>query len=222
MTIILLPGMDGSLDLRREFLSLLDSHAMGLELPAETARYSNAASAIIPRLPAGPLLLIGESYSGPLVIEIASAIPERIEGIALVATFARGPLPAFMGRLTSLLDHRDIPAPVRDFFLFGHTGTAEQRAGLHSAAMALDPRMAAARVQAALGVDERDRLRALTCPILCLHGRHDRLIRPRLAKEIAALNPRVRLRFLDAAHMLLETHAAEAAAEIAAFRSSLA
>lgn len=224
MTIVLLPGMDGALELRGELLSRLSSHyqVLGVPLPASTANYSEVASLVVPRLPAGRLVLIGESYSGPLAIELASRLSDRIAGLVLVATFARAPLPAFIGKLTSTVDHRAIPARVRDFFLFGHTGTRQQRAALHAAAMALDPDVAAQRVRAALKADARAELRALACPVLCLHGQFDRLIRPSLALEIAGINRRVQLRFLPAAHMLLETHAAEAAAEIAAFRNSLA
>ena len=71
-------------------------------------------------------------------------------------------------------------------------------------------------------IDKRERLRAVVCPILCLVGSRDRLAGRKYADEIARARPACDIRLLDAPHMLLETHAEEAAGAIDAFCERLA
>lgn len=223
MTAVFLPGMDGDLALRSEFLERLSIYedVSPLELPREPLGYDEIAARIIPQLPSGPVILIGESYSGPPAVKIAALLRDRATGLVLAASFVRAPMPSWLASLAAIFDHRHIPRAMLDFWLFGHTGTTAEREALHSAAAALDPWIAANRIQAALHADVRPEFASLACPILCLHGRYDRLIRPRLAIEMATINPAVRLRFLDAGHMLLETHAADAVGAIEGFCRSL-
>jgi predicted alpha/beta-hydrolase family hydrolase len=64
-------------------------------------------------------------------------------------------------------------------------------------------------------------LEDIASPILCLHGRADRLVRRRSVDEIVAVQPRSRVCWLDAPHMLLATHTEEAAVAIEAFCAQL-
>jgi pimeloyl-ACP methyl ester carboxylesterase len=57
-----------------------------------------------------------------------------------------------------------------------------------------------------LRVDKRNRLREITCPVLCLHGRFDYLVNRRQVDEIATAQPRCQMHWLDSLHMLLATH----------------
>jgi pimeloyl-ACP methyl ester carboxylesterase len=68
-----------------------------------------------------------------------------------------------------------------------------------------------------LRVDVRHRLQDVTCPILCLHGHTDRLVRRQSVEEIVTVQPRCEVRWLNAPHMLLATHAEAAAKAIEDF-----
>jgi pimeloyl-ACP methyl ester carboxylesterase len=65
-----------------------------------------------------------------------------------------------------------------------------------------------------LRIDKRDRLRAVSCPILCLHARYDRLVSRKRLEEITSLRPHCEVRTFNAPHMLLETHPVQAASVI--------
>jgi hypothetical protein len=64
-----------------------------------------------------------------------------------------------------------------------------------------------------LRVDKRGRLREIKCPMLCLHGRSDRLVSKKHVDEIVAAQPGCEVYWLDSSHMLLATHT-EAAARV--------
>jgi pimeloyl-[acyl-carrier protein] methyl ester esterase len=62
-------------------------------------------------------------------------------------------------------------------------------------------------------VQKRGRLREIKCPMLCLHGRSDRLVSKKHVDEIVAAQPGCEVYWLDSSHMLLATHT-EAAARV--------
>ena len=73
----------------------------------------------------------------------------------------------------------------------------------------------------AVRVDMLAELAAVKCPILYLQGRRDRLIPRRCLDEIVRVQPGAQIAQVDAAHMLLCTHAVEAAALIDRFCNAL-
>ncbi len=224
MPVIILPGIDGVAELRDEVAGCLSQKrpVSVVAIPVDGSRYDVLADQIIALLPPHPFVLLGESFSGPLAIEIAARAPERVAGLVLAATFARNPWPRFLAAGTGLFDHRRLPRFILEAALFGATGNPDVRQRLHDLLRDVPPKLIAERAAAALTADMRVRLRDLACPILCLHGRRDWLIRPGLAREIKAVQPRTELCWLDAAHMLLETHPKAVAVEIERFCRGIA
>ena len=78
-----------------------------------------------------------------------------------------------------------------------------------------------ARAWDVLRVDKLNRLGEITCPMLCLHGRSDRLVRKKFVDEIVAARPDCQVQWLDSSHMLLATDTDTAAAAIEAFCGGL-
>ena len=72
-----------------------------------------------------------------------------------------------------------------------------------------------------LRVDKRSRLAQVACPVMCLHGRFDRVTGKRCLRQVVAAQPGCLVRWLDAPHMLLETHPDEAAKAIDEFCDGL-
>lgn len=222
--IVLLPGMDGDIALRDDLVRRLAAHhdLHAVELPGAALDRAETQHYIAGRLPATPCVIVAESYAGPLAIEIAARHGDRIAALVLAATFARNPLPRFLRHATGLLDPRRMPWSISEAILFGDTGTPELRQRLRDVVHAIPPAVLAHRASHALATDVRDHLAALRCPVLCIHGTRDRLIRPAFAREIAALAVDCRMRWITAGHMVLETHAHEAATAILDFCATLA
>jgi pimeloyl-ACP methyl ester carboxylesterase len=80
--------------------------------------YEELTAHVLKRLPDSRFVLLGESFSGPIAIEIA-ARQQRIAGLVLAASFARHPMPALFSPLTRMLDLRWVPARLVETALLG-------------------------------------------------------------------------------------------------------
>src|SRR5690242_7684380 len=94
--LILLPGLDGTGRLFRGFVECLPAsvESIIIPLPSDAASdYDSIALSIINRLPRErPLVLLGESFSGPLALKIASHGNLNVAAVVLVASFIRRPV----------------------------------------------------------------------------------------------------------------------------------
>ena len=144
-TLVLLPGMDGTGSL---FDPLIEALAGKMQVAvvrypsAEPAGYSELERFAEESLPAeGPLILLGESFSGPIAISLAANHSDRVVGLILCCTFARNPYPALsrLKALTRLAPVKWVPTRLAATALFGRFETPKLRAALGSALMCIDP-----------------------------------------------------------------------------------
>lgn len=207
-TIVLLPGMDGTGELLGALADRLALHrpVQLFAYPLDRSLgYAQLASYVVERAPNHPFVVLGESFSGPIAIEIAATDPRAV-GLVLASSFARHPLPVQLAKFTRLLDPRWIPKRIIATALMGSTATPDRTAHLHRVLATVPREVLQHRAREALLVDKRDRLREVTCPVLCLQGRFDRLVSRRQVDEIVTAQPGCQVHWLDSSHMLLATH----------------
>lgn len=220
MPVILLPGLDGTGELRADIAKEIaqERPVEIIAYPAERALdYDVLTAYVLTCVPVnGPFVILGESFSGPIAIEIA-ARSEQVRGLILASSFARHPLPKFFAHFTSLLRLKWLPHSFIVAVLFGRTGTPELKARFEKILRVLPEKIIQQRAAAALRVDKLNRLRDVKAPIMCLHGRFDWLVRRKSIEEIVAMRPDCQICWFDAAHMLLETHPEQAAKAINRF-----
>ncbi|MEJ5132798.1 hypothetical protein WH218_01765 [Stenotrophomonas indicatrix] len=93
----MLPGLDGTGSMSTPLLSALQAHGLttqAIALPAQGGQdYATLARWLWPQLPRHPFILLAESFSGPLAVELAARQPAALRGLVLAATFARRPVP---------------------------------------------------------------------------------------------------------------------------------
>ncbi|HEV2155993.1 alpha/beta hydrolase [Bradyrhizobium sp.] len=206
--IVLLPGMDGTGELLRPLAERLSAHrsVQLVGYPTDCVLgYDQLAAYVGERLPSGRFVVLGESFSGPIAIEIAATVT-RVAGLVLASSFARHPLPASLMALTPLLDLKWIPTSIIVAALMGSAATPELKVRLRQVLNALPREILRTRAQEVLRVDKRDRLGGIACPVLCLHGRSDRLVSRKYVDEVVAARSGSQVCWLDAPHMLLATH----------------
>jgi pimeloyl-[acyl-carrier protein] methyl ester esterase len=217
--IVLLPGMDGTGELLAGLARRLSPsrpvHIISYP-PGKPLGYDDLTAFAATRLPEGRFAILGESFSGPVAIEIAAKEP-RAAGLILASSFAWHPLPPLLAPFTRLFDSRRIPFRIVESMLLGAWTTPELRTRLSELLKKLPRETLQARTAAALRVDKRQTLRQIACPSMCLHGRFDRVTGKRCVRQIILAQPRCQVQWLDAPHMLLETHPDEAAGAIGAF-----
>ena len=206
--IVLLPGMDGTGELLRPLAEQLSIHrpVQLVSYPVDRfLSYDQLVSYIKERLPNDRCVILGESFSGPIAIEIA-ATDSRIAGLVLASSFARHPFPTQIAAFVRLLDLRWIPTSIVVAVLMGMTATPELKMHLRQVLRTLPPEIIQARIQEVLRVDKRVRLNEIACPMLCLHGYSDRLVSKKHVDEIVSARPDCQTRWLESSHMLLATH----------------
>jgi pimeloyl-ACP methyl ester carboxylesterase len=168
---------------------------------------------VLERLPHRQFVILGESFSGPIAIE-AAATQQGVAGLILAGSFARHPMPTVFVHLVRMLNFGWVPAGLVERALLGSVEGQDLKATLRRVNATLPPDIIRALVSEVLRVDKRDRLREVSCPILYLHARFDRLVSRKCLDEVTSLRPHCEVRTLNAPHMLLETHPVEAASAI--------
>src|SRR5882762_948969 len=112
--LILLPGLDGTGDLFHPLLNAIPSDQPTRIIPYPTHQplcYNDLLALIHSQLAADEnLILVAESFSGPLALRYAAMHPARIRALILCASFIRSPVPRWLRFcVTSLFFH--LPPP---------------------------------------------------------------------------------------------------------------
>lgn len=95
LRLVLLPGLDGTGKLFCPFMQQFPDPSLITVIPYPMDQhipYAQLADYIAPLLPTGkPLAILGESYSGPVALQLAARDDIAVHKIILVATFAKYP-----------------------------------------------------------------------------------------------------------------------------------
>lgn len=223
MTIVLLPGMEGTGALFESLVSLLEARfsvkvvRYPVTEPLGYAELEEVARAALPN--EGPFIILGESFSGPIAISLAKSCSSQLKGIILCCSFARNPYP-FLGNfrpLIGVLPVSMVPKAVLNFFLLGKFSTTALRSALSHAIAQVSPTARRARLKAVLMVNVSDKLASLTVPVLYLRASHDRVVSHKASEFISGLNPRTRVVRIEGPHLLLQAAPVAAAKVIGDF-----
>lgn len=222
MVIVLLPGMDGSGLLFKEFVSELAVRALVVSYPRDQPlSYEQLEAFVQQRLPVGePYILLGESFSGPIAIALAAKGLPGLRAVVLVCTFARlrpPRAPTFLHSLFERLPFWRIPVALGARGLFGSFDGADARASLTKALEGVHPAVWRMRLRSVLNVDVTPQLERIRVPVLYLQAAHDRVVRAKASALIARINPQVRLVKVDGPHALLQTNPKGCAVALRAF-----
>ena len=223
ITLVLLPGMDGTGDLLGSFIE-----ALGEEFVVKIVRYPASepfgyseleavARAALPN--EGPFVLLGESFSGPIAISLASSAPPGLIGLILCCTFARNPCPLLTGlrSLVGVLPVASAPVHVLSSLLLGRFSTIKLRAALAHSLAQVKPAALRARLASVLSVDVTAKLSAIRVPMLYLRASSDRVVPASASTLIVRLVPSTLIAELEAPHFLLQAAPVEAARVVRAF-----
>ena len=227
VTLILLPGMDGTGDLFEPFTRALrgEFKVVVVSFPQngpQTYRHLEAvAYEAMP--PDGPLVLVGESFSGPLAIAIAAANPTRVVGLVLCCTFLRNPRPLvrLFGALASSIPSPLPPLGVLSHFLLGRFQSASLREALKNALRGIPSATLRARLRSVLTVDVSADAKQIKVPVLYLQASADRVVPKNALQVIAKYCDTLEWELIDGPHCLLQAAPDPAAKAVSQFVSRL-
>ena len=216
--IYLLPGLDGTGKLIERFIQHRPEWANPIAISYEAVEvnsYEHLSGFVEAQVDSSQEhIILGESFSGPIAIRLASTNSESLMGVVLSASFATSPPLAHQipvpGRL---LEAAISVAPHRILAKMLLLNGVEDEA-LHDAVVAvtktLPARKIAERLIAVQGVNTLKELEQLQCPMLYLRALHDHVVPSVAGDIIAATNRRSELIELDSPHMLLQSRPHEA------------
>jgi pimeloyl-[acyl-carrier protein] methyl ester esterase len=220
--LVLMPGMDGTGELFAPLLRALDPaiETVVVRYPDTAGSYATHEEVVRALLPAGrPYVLLGESFSGPVAISLASAGASGCVGVILCVSFVTSPNPLLkpLRPLLSWWPPQRVPSFVAEPMLMGRFATAALRESHRRVLATVSPAALVARLQAIATVDVRAALQALEVPVLYLRATEDRLVPPSAGEQVLRLARHGRLVDMKGPHFLVQTAPERAAAEIRGF-----
>ncbi|MDC8760862.1 alpha/beta fold hydrolase [Janthinobacterium fluminis] len=223
VTLVLLPGMDGTGRLFDDFRATLWPGAAAMVIrypPAQALDYAALETLVLSQLPKdAPYVLLGESFSGPIAVAIAARGAPNCVGLILCCSFVRNPRPA-LAWLRPLLARAPLhlaPLGLLSRLLLGPRSSAAQHAAVAGAVAEVAPHVMRARMLSVLSLDATEPLGRVALPLLYLRAGRDRVVPRSAAALVARLNGRTQIVEIDGPHCLLQTFPATAVSAIYPF-----
>ena len=228
MKLILLPGMDGTGLLFKPFLdelpNTIDAQVMTLK-PLDEQGYEAQLAWVEKQLPEeGDLVLLAESFSGPLALLIARKFSGRVKACVFVASFLSCPHNGlkWLGALLPL--RLLVHLPLSDFmigrYLLGGSASAEQYGLFRKAVKCVDKSVLRARLRVISDLRSTDK-RPLRMPCFYLEALDDRLLNEACLESFYEVFGRVSQRRISGPHLLLQSRSEECALIVSGLISSL-
>jgi pimeloyl-ACP methyl ester carboxylesterase len=225
--VLLLPGLDGT---GTQFGPLVarfgsDIKPIVVSYPTTSTKYEEHVAQVLSLLPAtGPYVIVAESYSGPVAIQVAATKPPGLIGVVLCATFAKCPssLLETFGFLLEIVPPWRIPAEWVAPFVLGKSQTPELLSGLREALSQVPPITLLDRLKGVSRVDVSKAAAAIEVPVVYLQATQDRLVPAASASHLAICIPGLSVRVIDGPHFLLQANATAAALEVRSLATSRA
>jgi pimeloyl-ACP methyl ester carboxylesterase len=219
--LILLPGMDGTGDLFAPLLEYIPA-AFGprvIRYPThQMFGYDQLLNRIEDELVSEEsIILLGESFSGPLAIRYAARHPAQVRALILAVSFARFSIPWFIVECFKRFARARPTDWMLRWMLASREAPVSMIHQLRRTLRKVDPLVIAHRIAQVSCVDVRSELSGCRMPVLYLCASDDRIVRTSRRREIEQACPGVVVRTLASPHLLLQTAPAEAWRELQLF-----
>jgi pimeloyl-ACP methyl ester carboxylesterase len=154
------------------------------------------------------VILIAESFSTPIAVQIAASAENNINGLVLCAGFAASPLRGFMRILAltlgpSLMKRRLSDSVVRTF-LAGPGAPQRLVTAVRQAVASIPSQVLANRLAEVLRCDVLTEIPKIQVPIVCLRPTQDKLVGAACSKEILRLSREANLIEISGPHLILQ------------------
>lgn len=227
--LVLLPGLDGTGTLFQPFLRELPAgwRTVVVSYPMDAnAGYDALTLHAALALPDGePLVLLGESFSGPIAVRLATMLGARVQALVLCCTFVRNPRPRaawLRGLVRWLPGPAVLPSALSGRVLLGPRAAAQAHRLLSVALKRLPKALLHARLRMVMSVDVSADLATLTVPVLYLQAAQDWVVPASAVEHVRSSCTQVMVVRLAGPHGLLQAEPKAAAAAMTSFLARLA
>jgi len=204
--------MDGTAALFGPFVAELPQHVQTVTIsyPADVAlSYEQLTDRVRGELPVGkPYVIVAESYSGPIALQLAARPVGDLRAIVFVASFVARPLGVSglcLARLplTTVFRVRP-PRWLLRWLLMEPDTPLDFVSAVRDAVSKVRPQVLAARMREALTVNRTNVAQSCSARVVCLTAEKDRLLRWRGEEGILRICYRADAVRISAPHLLLQ------------------
>jgi len=221
-SIVLLPGLDGTGTLFARFILAAPPQfaVSSIGLPPEALNYDELADHVARNLPVGdPLVVIAESFSGPLAL--ALAVQRPMAALVLCNSFVVAPRwPALRWLIWPVFLRLPLPRFVVRRYMLGEASDDALVDDVARVVASVPASVLAARLRDVLNADEAGSFARCTVPTLYIRGTEDRLVPESASRRMAALRP-MSIAQVSGPHFLLQANPVGAWDAITPFLKSL-
>ncbi|HEY6874339.1 MAG TPA: alpha/beta hydrolase [Geobacteraceae bacterium] len=222
--IVFMPGLDGTGISFEPIAKVLPPTVAATVITYPNVEQSfeesvNSAAAQFP--PDEDSLVIAESFSGPVAIELLASGRIKAKGLVLAATFASSPRKTLLPLFCSLPLNIFLGLPVPELFLCVLLGKGETLKNLmpmwkriHAA---VSPRVLAHRIGVVREVDVTKRLPNLQIPTCYIQAENDAIVPSTALRAFAEALPGLTVRKIQGPHLILQAQPAQSLAIIQEF-----
>lgn len=221
----LLPGLHGTAALYGPLVRLLDEH------PVECIRYPHDIPQSYAHLTdwlcntidwSKPRILIAESFSGPLAINVAAKFPYSVQALVLAASFCASPSNPSLALLPlrPLMMLKPPLATIRHF-LIGSDASAAEATQLRSIVSSIPAKVLSQRIRSILTLEASDCPSLPETPMLILQASNDNLVPWDSQNQLCMHYDHAVSHWLEAPHLILQKCPAQCHALISHFLSTI-
>jgi alpha-beta hydrolase superfamily lysophospholipase len=219
MKLVLLPGMDGTGILFKDFIDTCHSECQIISLPQNGSQtYQDLALAIQHHIPEEEYVLLAESFSGALIPLLLNQVKRKPVALILVASFLHSPRPILL-RITQflplslLLSMPGAKAITKYFCMKG--ASVEQFNQFWSLVKSLDKNLLKERLMSIQNM--RYQVDVINLPTLCLIAKNDKLVPKSISIKLVDHFSDIKIKTLTGPHFILQTNARDCVAAINSF-----
>ena len=230
LTLVLLPGLEGTGNLFADFASKLPPTLRVIVRKYPTQQFYSYdqllpfVNEIVPR--ETPFVVVAESFSTPLAAMFAATRPPNLLGLVMCAGFVTNPARnwVLLARVLATRPVLRLPPPgwFLHQFVMGNNPPASLESNFRKSVRAVDAEVLAARLRAILDCDAREELGRTEIPLLYIQAERDRLVPPGCFAEIQRIRSDAKLVTIPGApHLVLQREPQKCAEEIVSFVEGL-
>lgn len=207
--IFLLPGFDGTGLLFQPMEQALGYRCRTTTLPFDDeVTLEDYVESVNARLPSRNVILLAESFSGPIALSLLARYPGRFDAAILCATFASSPFGSVMGLsrwvMESFLGHKPLEnLLLNKFCAIGDVPNNVQHA-VKTVENLISPRIIKTRFNMIAGMNVTNLLSRISAPVLYLRALKDKLVSAPLREELFENIPQICLKEVNGPHLLLQ------------------
>jgi len=218
LKLVLLPGMDGTGELFKEFLFYYDDENIVISLPQTGPQdYSTLAKSIEAQLPTEEYVLLAESFSGGIVPALLKKNLTNMKGVIFVASFLSCPnrLLLLIAKFLPLkyLASAPLSNVAHKLLFLGQSASKELLSRFRNVTKSIPDQVLTNRLRVMR--HQRLPIAAFDIPVIYIKALSDRLISPRKSQELSLVFRRIGFREVDGPHFLLQAKPKESAQIVA-------